>query len=147
MQKVLAVIRQMGRVGMSSLIALCVDVGVFLSILPMVSYAAVAAMVGHACGIIAHYAVSSRLTLKSELSHVSGVRAEAQALTRFFAAGGSGMVVTTIVIYVMIDRLGFHPLIGKGVAVGASFFTVFMMLRILVLRDQPTPFSLQSAES
>ncbi len=153
MRMPLAVVSLLGRVGVSSLAALCVDVSVFLLVLPMMPYAALAAMVGHSSGILAHYLVSSRLTLTREMAHVSGVRAETHALARFFAAGGSGMVVTTVVIYVLADRLGLHPLMAKGFAIGASFLTVFLMLRLLVLRTPstpmslPTPMSLHSAES
>jgi putative flippase GtrA len=147
MQKALAVFRQMARVGVSSLVALCVDVSVFLSILPLASHAAVAAVVGHACGILAHYIVSSRLTLKDELSHVQGVRAEAHAVSRFFVAGGSGMLVTTLIVFLTVDTFGLHPLVGKAMAVAASFLTVFLMLRMLVLRDQGNSLTLRSAES
>jgi putative flippase GtrA len=137
----------MARVGVSSLVALCVDVSVFLSLLPLASHAATAAVVGHASGIVAHYIVSSRITLKAELSHVRGVKAEAGAVSRFFMAGGCGMVVTTLIVFLTVDTLGIHPLAGKAMAIVASFLTVFLMLRALVLRDQGNYLSLRSAES
>jgi putative flippase GtrA len=146
MQKAIALAHQIGRVGMSSLVALCVDVSVFLAVLPLVPFAALAAVMGHASGIAAHYLVSSRFTLKAELSHVKGMKAQADALSRFFVAGGTGMAVTTLIVFLTVDHLGLNPLVGKGLAIGASFFTVFLMLRLLVLREPQQPHSLQSAE-
>jgi len=56
------------------------------------------------------------------------------------------MAVTTLIVFLTVDHLGLNPLVGKGLAIGASFFTVFLMLRLLVLREPQQPHSLQSAE-
>ncbi len=41
--------------------------------------------------------------------------------------------MTTLVIYLTVDRLGLHPHAGKALAVGLSFLTVFSALKLIVL--------------
>jgi putative flippase GtrA len=138
---------QVLRVGVAGAAALVVDLCTYLSLLPLLDPAAAAAAVGHVAGILVHFTVSSRVLLRPEMRHLSGVRTQADALAKFFVAGGAGMVVTTAVVFATVDRLGFHPLAGKGVAVVLSFATVFLLLKVLVLKDPASPVTPSPAGS
>ncbi len=111
--------------------ALVVDVFVYSSLLAHVGYAVAAAACGYICGVITHYLLSSRIVFRSRFSS-RGVAAEAPVLVKFFAAGLSGLVVTSVVIGVLVDIMGFDPLLSKLCAAAVSFVTVFTVLRVFV---------------
>lgn len=117
--------------------ALCVDVAVYWSLLQTLHLAALAAAGGYLCGVLVHYALSSRVVFASRLL-ARGVAAEAPVLAKFFAAGGSGLVVTVATVGLLADVLGLHPLAAKLIAAGLSFITVFTVLRVFVFQP-PEP--------
>ena len=139
----------MVRVGAASFVALCVDVTIYTTMLAHFELAAPAAFLGHVSGIIVHFAASSLFFLKPEMAEVRGAAQQIGALAKFFIAGGCGMVVTTLVIYLSVDRLGLHPYAGKALAVGLSFLTVFCALKLLVLKERQSdgPMIAQGAGS
>ncbi len=50
--------------------------------------------------------------------------------------------MTTGIVWLVVDKLGYHPLLGKALAVPMSFFTVFALVRMLVFareRSAPAP--------
>lgn len=116
--------------------ALAVDVAVYWSLLQIVGVAALAAAGGYVCGVMVHYALSSRVVFASRLAQ-RGIKAEAPVLFRFFLAGGSGLVVTVTVVGLLADILGFHALLAKFFAAGLSFLTVFTVLRTFVFTALP----------
>ncbi len=125
----------MMRVGAASFVALCVDVSIYTAMLAHFHLAAPAAFLGHVSGIVVHFAVSSLFFLRPEMAGIQGAARQFAALAKFFVAGGCGLLVTTLVIYLTVDRLGFHPYAGKALAVGLSFLTVFCALKLIVLKE------------
>jgi putative flippase GtrA len=112
--------------------ALITDVAVYRLCLPLVGTAAMAAAIGFVFGIFAHYVVSSRV-LFSDILKARGGSAEAPIVGQFFMAGGTGLLVTTLVVWLVADFGGYHPYAAKAVAVVFSFASVFALMRFVVL--------------
>jgi putative flippase GtrA len=111
--------------------ALVVDVAIYWTLFKMIGIAALAAAGGYVCGVMVHYALSSRVVFAGRLK-ARGIAAEAPVLAKFFVAGGTGLVVTVATVGLLADVMGLHPLLAKLVATGFSFVTVFTALRVFV---------------
>lgn len=111
--------------------AFCVDFAIYWSLLNVSKYAFVAAVGGYVCGVLAHYMMSSRLVFRARFDK-RGVVEEAPTIGKFFAAGATGLVVTAVLVGLLADVAGVHPLVAKIVAAGCSFIVVFMSLRLFV---------------
>ena len=112
--------------------ALLVDLMVYRAALDHVRYAALAAACGFLCGCMTHYLISSRLAFADVLTK-RGAPAEAVVISQFVAAGITGLAVTSVIVWVVADLGGYHPLAAKGVAVLFSFASVFTVMRLFVL--------------
>lgn len=128
--------------------ALIVDISVYWALLNFAHYAFLAAVGGYICGVLSHYALSSRIVFRNRFDK-RGVVEEAPTVVKFFAAGASGLVVTAVVVGVLADVIGIHPLIAKLVAAGCSFTVVFLCMRLFVFngvrRDANAPLTPASA--
>ncbi|MFN0219358.1 MAG: GtrA family protein [Hyphomicrobium sp.] len=123
--------------------ALVVDVLVYWLMLGIANYAFVAATCGYVCGVLAHYALSSRIVFRTRFDQ-RGMLVEAPTIVKFFAAGFLGLVVTATIVGVLADGLGVHPLLAKLVSAGCSFVVVFTTLRFFVFR-LPSPPAVRTA--
>lgn len=112
--------------------AFVVDFSIYRFALPMLPTAAAAAAIGFLCGVMTHYAISSRIAFTDILKARGGI-AEAPVVGQFFAAGGTGLVVTTAVVWSLADLGGYHPYVAKAFAVALSFASVFAVMRLYVL--------------
>lgn len=121
--------------------ALCIDVAVYWSLLKVAQYAFVAAAGGYTFGVISHYMMSSRIVFSDRFDK-RGLLIEAPTIAKFFAAGLSGLLVTTVTVALLADALGFHPLFAKLVAAGCSFVAVFLSLRLFVFSEPARSSSL-----
>lgn len=117
--------------------ALAVDIAVYWTLFKVLGIAALAAAAGYVCGVVVHYALSSRVVFAGRL-RARGIAAEVPVLAKFFVAGGTGLLVTVTTVGILADVLGFHPLLAKLVATGFSFATVFTALRVFVFHA-PAP--------
>ncbi len=116
--------------------ALCVDFAIYWSLLSAARYAFVAAVGGYVCGVLTHYALSSRIVFSHRFDK-RGVLAEAPAVAKFFCAGLAGLLVTALVVGLFADVMGVNPLIAKVGAAGCSFVIVFTILRWFVFSARP----------
>jgi putative flippase GtrA len=124
--------------------ALCVDFSIYWALLNVMPYAFAAAAGGYVCGVLSHYLMSSRVVFRHRFDK-RGMVEEAPAVAKFFAAGFSGLVVTAIVVGVLADIMGIHPLIAKICAAGCSFTVVFLSLRLFVFNQSLKPSTSKSA--
>lgn len=111
--------------------ALCIDFSVYWALLSVAQYAFLAAVGGYVCGVLSHYMMSSRVVFRDRFDK-RGVVEEAPTVVKFFAAGASGLLVTALVVGVLADVMGVHPLLAKICAAGCSFTVVFLSLRFFV---------------
>lgn len=111
--------------------ALLVDVAIYWLLLSVFHFAFMAAAGGYVFGVATHYMLSSRIVFRGRF-HKRGVAEEAPTIAKFFAAGASGLLVTAVVVGLLADVLGVHPLLAKFVAAGCSFIVVFLSLRLFV---------------
>ena len=111
--------------------AFVIDFSVYWALLNVMHYAFAAAAGGYVCGVLAHYLMSSRIVFRNRF-HKRGVVDEAPTVAKFFAAGASGLIVTTLVVGLLADVLDGHPLLAKVCASGCSFAVVFLSLRYFV---------------
>lgn len=116
--------------------ALIVDMSVYWTLLYVAHYAFLAAVGGYICGVLTHYTLSSRIVFRDRFKK-RGVVEEAPTVAKFFAAGASGLIVTAVVVGVLADILGFHPLLAKIAAAGCSFTVVFLCMRFFVFGGPP----------
>lgn len=129
--------RQLGGYLAVSGMALVVDITVYWTLFKALGIAALPAAAGYVCGVVIHYALSSRIVFAG-LLRARGIAAEAPILAKFFIAGGTGLLVTVTTVGILADVLGFHPLLAKLIATGFSFATVFTALRVFVFHA-PAP--------
>ena len=111
--------------------AFCVDFSIYWMLLKPVQFAALAAVGGYVAGVVVHYFLSSRIVFARQLQ-ARGVASEAPVVAKFFAAGGTGLVVTALCVGILADGMGVAPLLAKLVATGMSFVCVFSALRFFV---------------
>lgn len=124
---------QFASYGAVSFGALVIDFAVYWGLLALVPYAFVAAVGGYVCGVVFHYALSSRVVFRSRF-HQRGLVAETSALAKFFAAGLLGLLVTAVIVGILADKVGVNPLVAKLFAAGCSFIVVFVALRVFVFK-------------
>lgn len=124
--------------------ALGVDFSIYWALLSVAHYAFLAAAGGYVCGVLTHYALSSRLVFAKRFAK-RGVVAEAPTIAKFFAAGASGLLVTACVVGLLADVMGVHPLIAKICAAGCSFTVVFLSLRLFVFNHTPAQGAARAA--
>ncbi|MEQ1646950.1 MAG: GtrA family protein [Hyphomicrobiaceae bacterium] len=117
--------------------ALAVDVSIYASLLRVLPYASFAAPFGYVFGVLTHYILSSRIVFRKQIN-ARGLSAEVPVIGKFFAAGFTGLLVTTLTIALLADVMGVNPLIAKAIAAGMSFVAVFTSLRLFVFRS-PAP--------
>lgn len=120
--------------------ALAVDVSIYASLLTVFHYASLAAPFGYVFGVLTHYMLSSRIVFRKRIS-ARGLSAEAPVIGKFFAAGFTGLLVTTLTIAILADMMGIHPLVAKAAAAGLSFIAVFTSLRLFVFKSPAHPLS------
>ncbi len=117
--------------------ALCVDFTIYWALLSVAKFAFIAAAGGYVCGVLSHYLMSSRIVFRKRFDK-RGFTKEAPTIAKFFAAGFSGLVVTAVVVGVLADVMGIHPLAAKIAAAACSFTVVFLSLRLFVF-NHPQP--------
>lgn len=123
---------QVSRYGIVSVMALMLDASVFLALThSSVTTAAAAGVIGYVVGMLLHYTLSSRFVFDASKSAKSGGRLFAE----FAASGVIGIFLTWAVIGLVVDVLGFWPLIGKALAVVASFTVVYALRRWVVFAE------------
>jgi putative flippase GtrA len=112
--------------------ALLVDLTTYRAALTVFPRAAIAAAIGFGFGILTHYTMSTRV-LFGDVLQARGATEEAPVLGKFFIAGITGLLVTTLIVWLVADIGGYHPYAAKAVAVVFSFVSVFTVMRFIVL--------------
>lgn len=128
-ERLFATLPELSRYSIVSLMALGLDSSVFLALThSSVTKASAAGVIGYCIGLLLHYTLSSRFVFDASKSTKSAARLFAE----FAASGLVGLFLTWAVIGLVVEALGFWPLVGKGFAVVASFTVVYVIRRSVV---------------
>ena len=123
------------RYGVVSVGALAVDMGIFLALLQSGILSALAAAIGYAAGIFAHWMLSSRKVFQDRVSQ-RGTRERTQQKAMFVVSALLGLVLTMAVVGAG-EMLGVDPRIGKVFAIILSFTLTYLLRNVVVFRDAP----------
>lgn len=133
------ILRQVIRFGSVSATALVVDVAAYAALVQRLEPAALAAFIAYCTGGVWHYCLSSVFVFREEMPNLTPGAHLARFL-RYFASTLAGLSVTTGTVWLTVDVLDHHPLLGKAIAVPLSFLTVFTLVRLLVFaRERSAP--------
>lgn len=117
---------------LASVGALAVDLGTFLGLLAIGTFAALASAVGYCAGIIAHWLMSSRAVFADDVAEAGSGRTRQKALFVVSALVGLGL---TIGIVWAADISGIDPRIAKLIAIGVSFAATWLLRSRIVFRS------------
>lgn len=121
------------RYGVVSVIALAVDLGIFLALLQSGMLSALAAAVGYAVGILAHWMLSSRKVFQDRVSG-RGTRERTQQKAMFVVSALLGLVLTMAIVGAG-EIMGIDPRIAKVFAIGLSFLLTYMLRNVVIFRN------------
>lgn len=114
-----------------SVIALCIDFGVYWLLLGVFSKAFVPAALGYACGLVVHYLLASRLVFKARMQG-HGIVAETPTFAKYAGTGLAGLAMTAAIVGFATDILGWSAFTAKALATGCAFVAVYLMRRYAV---------------
>jgi putative flippase GtrA len=121
------------RYGVVSVGALAVDLGLFLALLQAGMLSALAAAIGYAAGIFAHWMLSSRKVFQDRVSE-RGTRERTQQKAMFVVSALLGLVLTMAVVGAG-EMLGIDPRIAKVFAIILSFTLTYLLRNVVVFRS------------
>jgi putative flippase GtrA len=122
-----AVLREGLRYALASAVSLGADVGVLFALVRIGMPPAPASAIGYAAGLGIHYLLAIRLVF-AHRRYRSTVGFE---LVLYAVTGVAGLLMT-VAIVAAGEPLGFSLAVAKGIAVLASFVTVFLLRRALM---------------
>jgi len=124
----LAVVPQLSRYTIVSVMALALDFTVFLALNAAFGLPTLAGVIGYGCGIVLHYFLSRHFVFNAMRSRKSAHR----LFTEFVASGLIGLALTALVIAVATTSFGLSAILAKILATAASFIGVFLIRRTIV---------------
>ncbi len=120
----------------ASAFALAVDMGTFLALLSLGLEAAIAAAIGYALGIAAHWVVSSRAVFVDGVAERGPDRNRQKAL--FIGSALAGLALTTAIVG-LGTGLGLDPRLAKLAAIAASFTVTWLLRERVVFKVVQSP--------
>ncbi|MEM7777339.1 MAG: GtrA family protein [Pseudomonadota bacterium] len=121
------------RYAMVSAAALAFDLAIFFSLMAAdFAPAAVNGVIGYLAGGILHYVIAVHIVFDCR---TTGKR-HRRLITEYVLVGTVGVGLTAIVLFVLVNVLGAHPMLAKAVAVALSFSAVYLLRRYVVFRPR-----------
>jgi len=117
---------------LASVGALAVDMGSFLALLALAMPATGASALGYACGIVAHWLLSSRAVFTDAVAEHGRERTKQKAL--FVVSAMIGLALTTAIVG-LADLGGIDPRMAKLGAIAVSFAVTWMLRNKVVFRS------------
>ena len=113
-----------------SVAALALDLAVYWLLLGAFASATLPAAIGYSTGLVLHYWLASRLVFASRRD--GGLAAEAPTFARYAATGIAGIFMTSAIVGVCSDVLGWSAMTAKLLATGCAFVAVFLARKFIV---------------
>jgi putative flippase GtrA len=123
-----AILPQLSRYAIMSVLALGLDLSLFLALTNGQVNPSTAGMVSYTAGPMLHYLLSVNYVFDASLAEKSHIR----LLGEFVLTGFVGLLITALVISVATDHVGLPARGGKIAAVLTSFIAVFILRRTIV---------------
>ena len=114
-----------------SVAALALDLTVYWLLLGSVASATLPAAIGYSSGLFLHYALASRLVFANRHDGAR-LAAEAPTFAKYAATGIAGILMTSAIVGICSDMLGWSALTAKLLATICSFVAVFLARKFLV---------------
>jgi putative flippase GtrA len=114
-----------------SVVALCIDFGIYWLLLGLFAKAFVPAALAYACGLVVHYLLASRLVFKARLKG-RGITAETPTFAKYTGTGLAGLAMTAAIVGFATEILGWSAFTAKVLATGFAFVAVYLMQRYAV---------------
>jgi putative flippase GtrA len=108
----------------ASVVALGVDVSMFLALQASGMPIALLSALSYSAGILMHWLISSRLVFAGELRDVGIDRARQQAL--FLLSAFAGLLITVAIVSLAV-QFGLDARLAKLIAVAASFQVTYLL--------------------
>jgi putative flippase GtrA len=118
----------MMRYGAVSVVALAVDMTIFLLLKARGVDAVPSAVAGYLMGLVAHFTLSTRFVFDAAQTG----KGRSRLFGEYALSGIIGLLVTAATVAVLVDVAGLAAVPGKGVAVALSFIAVFLIRRSVV---------------
>ena len=119
------------RYGIASVGALAVDMGSFLALLALGTWAAGASAASYCLGIVAHWLLSSRTVFSDTVAARGAGRTRQKAL--FVGSALVGLAITTAIVWTG-DSASVDPRLAKLVAIVVSFAATWVLRSRVVFR-------------
>ncbi|WEK45370.1 MAG: GtrA family protein [Candidatus Andeanibacterium colombiense] len=123
---------RMMRYLLASVIALGADMGSFFAMYALGVFLPAAYAASYTLGILVHWLISSRLVFADTVAERGLARTRQKAL--FVGSALMGLALTTAVGSLSVYA-GVHPVMGKLIAVAASFVLTWLLRIKVVFRD------------
>jgi putative flippase GtrA len=127
-----AFLPQLSRYSIASVVALAIDIAVYVALCSLAVNPLVAGVVGYAVGMVAHYAMSTSFVFAVINTKKSGFR----RLAEFAVSGLVGLGITGAVIATLTQSFAVSAIPAKIAAVIISFLAVFLMRRWIVFASR-----------
>ena len=114
-----------------SVAALALDLAVYWLLLGSFASATLPAAIGYSSGLVLHYALASQLVFASHANSRS-LKAQAPTFAKYAATGIAGVLMTSAIVGICSDVLGWSALTAKLLATICSFVAVFLARKFLV---------------
>ncbi|MEO8724437.1 MAG: GtrA family protein [Sphingobium sp.] len=121
--------RVYARYVMASAVALCADIGLFLTLLRVDMSPVIASTIGYIVGLGVHWLISSRLVFTDQAARGTAQRTKQKML--FIISALVGLAITGAIVGFATAR-GLDPRLAKLCAIFASFQTTYMLRRSIV---------------
>src|SRR5262245_46546953 len=112
----------------SSALAVATDTLIYMGLVLSHIRAVLAGILAYAIGMVLHFVLSCRYVFNAAVARKS----EERLFTEFVINGFVGMGLTASVIWIMTEVLHEGAAVAKVMAVGLSFFAVFILRRSVV---------------
>jgi putative flippase GtrA len=116
----------------ASAIALAVDLGLFLALLGIGTWPAVAAVAGYGLGIVTHWLISSRKVFHDGVASAGPERTRQKAM--FVGSALLGLAVTAAIVSAG-SLIAIDPRLSKLGAIGVSFVLTWLLRERIIFRN------------
>jgi putative flippase GtrA len=124
----MSIFPQLCRYTIVSALALFTDIALYLQMIHFGIRPVLAGAVGYAIGVMLHFVLSCWKVFDATRTGKSSMR----LFSEFLLSGIVGLALTTSLIWIITEIMKQDAVTAKMVAVGVSFFAVFMLRRSVV---------------